>query len=245
MKSSDSENRLGILGGTFDPVHDGHLELAGRMRDSLGLRAVRFLPAFSAPHKAKPPEADGWHRVAMLALATAGRPDFEISTLEMNSARVSYTIDSLSAMRASEPHHRELFFLMGADMFEETPSWKDFPHLLELCHFAVAARPGHRLSSEHLPPWARLKVVELQGGLETGNQRDHKIYLCPVMSNSITSTAIRERAARRDSLAGWVPQAVAEYIDKNRIYAQWDDTAPNTEAVVFETATGRADLHRR
>ncbi len=114
--------RLGILGGTFDPVHYGHLLLAEQTREQCGLDRIWFLPAAVPPHKRSAPLTPGARRIEMLRLAIAGHEAFEVSTLEIDRGGVSYTLDTLSAVRQQQPE-AELFFLMGADSLRDLPTW--------------------------------------------------------------------------------------------------------------------------
>lgn len=214
------------------------------MRHYLGLSAVRFMPAYAAPHKPKPPIADVWHRVAMLALATMDEPAFTISTREVELGRPTYTIETLSLLRAEEPVDTELFFLIGADMYEDIPNWKDFRGILSLAQFAVLSRPGYELGRDHLPEWAKSVVEELKAPLPHVDGGSRRIFICPGREHPANSTGIRERAARGSSLKGMVPAAVANYIRKHRLYMERDD-AETHSAAPFDRATGgRSRLHR-
>src|SRR5438552_2607770 len=133
--------RLGLLGGTFDPVHYGHLLLAESCRETCRLDAVWFLPAAHPPHKQHYPMTPARQRIEMLELAIGGNEAFAVSALEIERGGVSYTVDTLAALRAEEPQ-RELFFLMGADMFADLPHWREPRRVCELALPVVAHRAG-------------------------------------------------------------------------------------------------------
>src|ERR1700682_5915784 len=136
-----ASRRVGILGGTFDPVHCGHLDAGAAAQDALGLGKVLVLPSNIPPHRPQP-QASAYHRFAMVALAIAGRPGWRALDLELREGALSYTSDTLERFHADGFGATELFFIAGADAFVEIPTWKNYPALLDLAHFVVVSRPG-------------------------------------------------------------------------------------------------------
>ena len=142
---------LGVFGGTFDPIHYGHLRLAETAREALGLTRVRLIPAGQPPHRATPGAA-GAHRLAMARLAAASNPAFEVDPAEVEAAQASYTILSLERLRAELGPRRPLVLLLGVDAFLGLPGWHRWTALLDLAHIAVAHRPGFPIDAASLPP---------------------------------------------------------------------------------------------
>jgi nicotinate-nucleotide adenylyltransferase len=133
---------LGIFGGTFDPIHYGHLRLAETAREALGLEGVRLIPAGQPPHRATP-GASGAHRLAMARLAAADNPAFEVDPAEVEAAQASFTILTLERLRATLGTDRPLVLLLGVDAFLGLPTWRRWTELFDLAHVAVANRPGY------------------------------------------------------------------------------------------------------
>jgi nicotinate-nucleotide adenylyltransferase len=188
--------KVGILGGSFDPIHLGHLRAAENAREALGLHEVLFIPAGQPPHKRESGLSPARDRLAMVTLATAGNPAFLPSDAELLREGPSYTADTLKALRAERPGD-DLFLVVGSDTLPEMSGWYEPERLFALCTVAVAGRPG---TSSARPP-AGAKVVELPGpGLE------------------VSATDVRRRVREGKSVRYLVPDAVAEYIAKRGLY---------------------------
>jgi nicotinate-nucleotide adenylyltransferase len=212
--------RIGILGGTFDPVHQGHLEVATRVRSLFSLDWVEFIPAYRPPHKLGPPAADAWHRFAMLVLATNEMDGIRVSTIELETLEAAYTIDTIARFKQRWGQEADLYFIIGADSFEDIISWKDYERLLNSCHFAVVSRPGHSLTAEHLPETVRRRIVDLREratGAEAASE--YQIYLCGEVANPISSTTIRQAVKEGRFVAGIIP-AVHRHIEKYQLYSE-------------------------
>ena len=192
--------RLGIFGGTFDPPHVGHLALAEWAREELRLDRVLFVPAGAPPHKPGARLAATEHRVAMTRLAVRGNPAFRVSTIEARRAGPSYTADTVRSLAVRHPRS-ELWLLMGADMFATFDGWSRPGEIAAHAGLAVAPRPGARRSRPS--KWARRG----RGTTFLGN---------PAME--VSSSAVRERARTRRSIRDLVPEAVARYIERHRLY---------------------------
>jgi len=212
---------LGIFGGTFDPIHCAHLELAREVRMALGLEAVRFVPAGDPPHRAAP-VASAMHRLAMVELAIADEPGLEVDGREIERRGPSYTDVTLADIRAEAPA-RPLALIVGADAFLGLPTWHRWHDLFELAHIVVVARPGVDLDGA-LPPvladeWARryrsdaeILAAEVAGA----------IVMQPITAHAISASAIRAQLARGAegiaAVRGLLPAAVLAYIDRNQLY---------------------------
>lgn len=189
--------RLGLFGGSFDPVHNGHLELARCARDQAQLDEVWFIPAAMQPLKPHGPRASAKHRLAMLELALAAEPRFSVSTLELDRGGVSYTVDTLREIHAQFPDAK-LFFLMGADALHDLPNWREPAEILRLATPLVVRRPGEQPLDDPVLP-------------------AHAIIEMPALA--ISSSEIRRRVAAGESIADLVPAEVADYILRFALYS--------------------------
>ena len=208
--------QVGVLGGTFDPIHVGHLAAARAAQDTLGLERVRFIPAARPPHRSDTPAASGYHRFEMVRLAVADTPGWDVSDLELRREGPSYTFDTLTTIAREGLTPGELFFITGADAFADIASWYRYPDVLDLAHFVVVARPGTTLGSlaDRLPALApRMTTPDAAASADTP-----RIILLATTTPNVSATGIRLRASRGESLDGLVPAAVAEYIVKHSLY---------------------------
>ena len=187
--------RIGILGGSFNPIHYGHLRLAEEAREALRLDRVLFIPAGLRPHKMRHDVIDGRHRLAMARLAIRGHAAFEASDLELHRPGPSYTVDTLEALRRRWGRRAQFFFLSGADTLQELRLWKDLDRVLALCTFVVATRPGYPL------PLRRRGFTGL-----------------PMTPLAISASDIRRRVTEGRSIRYLLPDAVARYIARHRPY---------------------------
>lgn len=217
---SSEPGRTAILGGTFDPVHVGHMAAADAACRALALDRVLFVPSHQPPHRPAEPRASAFHRFAMVSLATASRQDFVASDLELRRPGPSFTSDTLLDLRRSGFETSQLFFIIGTDAFAEIAAWHDYPALLDLAHFVVIARPGQSLAVLHdrlpaLVPRMRPIGEARDGTTEPGSCA---IFLVNAATPDVSSTEIRDRAARHLSLAGLVAPEVERHIRKHGLY---------------------------
>jgi nicotinate-nucleotide adenylyltransferase len=213
------DTRLGVLGGTFDPVHAGHLAAARAAAEALDLTTVVFVLSLHPPHRAENLRVSAYHRFAMIALALAGEPRFTVSDVELRSDRPSYTSTTLARFAALGLRPEQIFFITGADAFAEIPTWHDYPALLDRAHFVVVSRPGYHVRElgERLPALApRMIAPDARAGAVAGPA----IFLVPAATPDVSSTEIRRRIAAGEPLADLVPEAVARYIMRQRLYAE-------------------------
>ena len=212
--------RIGVLGGTFDPFHLGHLAVARAAHVALALDQVRIVPARVPPHR-REPGASTCHRFAMAALAIASEPGLVVDDIEATSDEPSYTAVTLRRLHALGFAPLQIFFIAGADAFAEIATWRDYPRVLNDAHFVVVSRPGHLASSlpTQLPTLAgRMRIVPPgQAGAE-GLQGQPTIWLVDAATLDVSSTSIRQRAAGGLSLEGLVPPLVATHIERHRLY---------------------------
>ena len=216
--------RLGILGGTFDPIHLGHLAAAEAARATLGLDRVLLVPSHHPPHRSGP-RVSGYHRFAMVALAVSARDGLLASDIELTSEDRSYTWNTLARLRAGGLAASQLFFIAGADAFAEIATWKNYPAILDLCHFVVIARPDDPLEAlrARLPDLSD-RTREASGSLTTidrpGGAGDEtpRVFLVDARTPSVSSTEIRRRASAGEPLAGLVPPEVERYIGRHGLY---------------------------
>ena len=212
---------LAILGGTFDPVHFGHLHLADDVRKALALRDVHLVPAADPPHRGAP-HASARDRIAMLELAVRDFPGLVVDKREITRGGKSYTVDTLAELRAEKPR-TPLLLLLGADQFRSLATWHRWPALFDLAHLVVVPRPGVAIDAE-LPEalaheWQARRTRDVQA---LRSRSAGSIYLQPVTPHPISSTAIRSALARGDresvEIAGLLPPAVLAYIESNGLY---------------------------
>ena len=200
--------RIGLYGGSFNPIHVGHLVLAEQACERLCLDRAIFLPARLPPHKDPLELAPATHRVHMTRLAVAGNAKFSVSELELRRKGRSYTIDTVAAMRRRFGVKTEIFFLIGADTVGELPTWRKIRELVERCRFVPLSRPGVRLPKvEDLAPALGLKEAR---GIRKRMIRMPRLEIC--------SSDIRRRIAEGRSIRYLVPDAVAEYIARHKLY---------------------------
>ncbi len=202
--------RLGIYGGTFDPIHYGHLLLAERCREELQLDEVWFIPAGSPPHKQGRVTTPAKARVAMVEFAVSGFPEFRVSRIELDRVGPSYTVQTLEQIRASDPS-REVFLLMGADSIAELVTWKDPARILELSQVVAANRAGER------PDLSSLSELLLQTG--------RTVLEVEMPAMGISASEIRWRVARHRSIRFLTPRPVEMYIRQHKLYEDSGSTS--------------------
>jgi nicotinate-nucleotide adenylyltransferase len=212
------ETRLGLLGGTLDPIHFGHLDAAEAARISLSLDAVWFVPSHDPPHRPDDPVASAFHRFAMTALAIADRPYFSASDIELRRPGVSYTVDTLQELHAAGWTPSQIFFTIGADAFADIASWRAYPGVLDAANFVVIGRSGVIPS----------RVVAQTPGLENrvapldylpAHSADTRVY--PVAGNTrdVSSSLIRTRLRQGERIDDLVPVPVERHIMTHRLYS--------------------------
>ena len=182
---------MGILGGTFDPVHNAHLAIASTARDRLDLQRVLWIPTGNPGYR-KPPVASAADRLAMLELAVKDEPAYDVDERELSASASPYTVDTLTALRAERPRD-EFYLLLGADQYASFRAWRRPEEVARLARIAVFTRPGYELP-------------------------DGEAIIVPMAPMAVSASEIRARAARGESVESLVPAAVANYISARRLY---------------------------
>lgn len=192
------KRRLGIMGGTFDPIHHGHLVAASEVAHFYSLDEVVFVPTGLSAHKEGRALTAAEDRYLMAVIATASNPRFSVSRVDIDRPGATYTVDTLRDMREIHGPDAELFFITGADALEKMLTWHDTGELFELAHFVGVTRPGHRLADPGLP--------------------DGRVSLMEVPALSISSTECRERVRSGEPIWYLVPDGIVQYINKRDLY---------------------------
>jgi nicotinate-nucleotide adenylyltransferase len=221
--------RIGLLGGTLDPVHVGHVETAQAARLALNLDLVIVLPSRVPPHRAQQPYASAWHRFAMAALAVNGVDGLAASDLELTAPGPSYTADTLTRVVDSAGlDASQIFFITGADAFAEIETWHRYPEVLRLANFVVVSRPGYPAAAlrQRLPALVpamrsaehRDTPLDTQGSRTAEPLQFPAIYLVEASTPDVSSTDIRRRLASGASITGFVPETVERHIIQHSLY---------------------------
>lgn len=199
------KQRIGIMGGTFDPIHVGHLITAEVVRSQCKLDTVLFIPTGSPPHKQDQIITASSHRFRMTELATATNPHFQVIPMEIERPGLSYTIDTVHRLLATFGSNTELYCIAGADAIRDLLTWKDLDQLMDLCWFIAASRPGAMDSMEQI-------IRQL------GKKGHERIVRVETPQIDISATLIRDRLKRGMSVRYMLPELVAEYIKSNKLY---------------------------
>ena len=197
--------RLGIMGGTFDPIHNGHMMIAQEIQTQLGLDRVLFIPAYVSPFKQDGHSAPSEDRLAMVLLACQDHPLFTVSSLELDRGGVSYTVDTLRQLYRRWHRFYDLYFIIGADSAEQLPHWHKIREAMQYATFAAAARPGFAPHKE------RVTAQLHRAGL-------YRFLWVDTPEMDLSSTEIRQKVQQGQPITDMVPKAVAEYIEQRDLY---------------------------
>jgi nicotinate-nucleotide adenylyltransferase len=220
-----TRKRVGILGGTFDPIHDGHLGVAEAAERALGLTRMYVITAHVPPHR-RQPVASPFQRYAMVVLAIGHRPGWRASDMELRLEGPSYTSDTLERFNQRGYARNELFFVIGADAFADIATWHDYPRILDAANFAVVSRPGLSVGAlpERLPALAPRMLTppsppgpSIPAGRD-GGDASTVIFLIDAPTPDVSGTAIRTRREAGESIEGLVPPIVQQYIEQHGLY---------------------------
>ena len=196
---------IGVLGGTFDPIHNGHIMVAEEARTKLNLAEILFVPAGQPYLRPNTPVADAEHRVQMVRLAIADKPYFKVSTIEIERGGPAYTVDTIAELRAQVSAGDELFFILGWDSLAELPQWREPSQLITMCSLVAVPRPGY--------PRPNIKALEkLIPGLS------RRVMFMDKPGIDISASEIRSRVSRGLSVRHLVPEPVNRYIKEHRLY---------------------------
>jgi nicotinate-nucleotide adenylyltransferase len=224
--------RLGILGGTFDPIHLGHLDAAAAAREAVELDEILFIPAHDPPHRPIDPRASAFHRFALVSLAIEGVDGYRVSDMELRRDGPSYTVTTLRALHADGWMPSQLYFVLGADAFAEIHTWYAFPDVLDCANFVVISRPGAPAVGRGPRPVRRSLGEGGSGPGSTGTG----VYHVEARTRDVSSTTIRARLAAGESIDDLVPTAVARHISAHQLYGATKTRRPeDTNAQGIET----------
>lgn len=214
--------RLGVFGGTFDPVHHGHLDAAAAARSALALEEILFVPSKDPPHRSSVPHASAFHRFAMAGLAIHGLDGYRVSDTELLRDGPSYTADTLRQFHVAGWAPWQFFFIIGADAFAEIATWREYPTVLDLAHFIVIARPGVTIEAAMArTPELRPRVRPASVSSATGGASG--IFVVEATTRDVSSTMIRERLVAGRQIDDLVPSAVARHIVAHHLYKMEDE----------------------
>jgi nicotinate-nucleotide adenylyltransferase len=224
MQSLNKHKKIGLLGGTFDPVHNGHLAVAHHVRNVLDLDAVWFIPAAQPPHKAGHVDnleiSDFAHRFAMLERAVSPDSSFIVSDIESKRSAPSYSIDTINILRQLTDEEMDFSFIIGVDAFLEIDTWKCFKELPTLVDFIIISRPGYlpdkvkQVIRRYYPYYRYDQSLETWSS-PTSQGKFVLLHMTPV---PISSTEIRDKVRKGDDISGMVPTAVESYITEHKLY---------------------------
>lgn len=218
--------RLGLVGGTFDPIHRGHVEIAEIARDTFGLSEVMLVPARTPPHRSAP-HASAYHRFAMVALAIDGHERLTASSMELEASGPSYTATTLRRLHERGLEPWQIFFVIGTDAFAEIATWYAYPRVLNASHFVVVSRPGFDAATlaSRVDRWEERAIAAGVAGAplaaaarEALDRPIPRVFLLDADPPDVSSTDVRRRIVQDEPFDGLVPDAVARHIRQHRLY---------------------------
>jgi nicotinate-nucleotide adenylyltransferase len=211
--------RIAFYGGSFDPVHCGHLTIAQKLTEIFDLDEFVFVPAFHAPHKRRKKPTSAFHRFAMLALATKNEAEIRVSKMELEAPERPYTVETLTRLKNDLTGAR-IFFVMGADSWAEITTWREWEKVLTLVNIIVVTRPDYEIGFSHITEEIRERIVDLRANDEHRRADDEqRIYITDAVQIDVSATEIRQKI--QENADGWredVPEEVAKYIEKYELY---------------------------
>jgi nicotinate-nucleotide adenylyltransferase len=212
--------QIGIYGGSFDPIHRGHMSIAGAILPQFLLDAVVFIPAFHAPHKKRSAPTPALDRFTMVNLATNDDARMLVSKMEIELPERPYSVQTLARLKSELPDTK-IFFVIGADSWADITTWRRWEEVLSMTNHIVITRPGYPITFDNVTPEIRSRIVDMRGipGTPINVSGGAKIYVTDAVNVDVSATAIRQKVREGDS--SWkddVPSEVAKYIEKYQIY---------------------------
>ena len=211
--------RIAFYGGSFDPVHRGHLVIAEKLTEIFDLDEFIFIPAFHAPHKKRKKPTSAYHRYAMLALATNKNPKIKISTIELDAPERPFTVETQTRI-LQELSDAQIFFIIGADSWLEIDTWRDWKTVLTLTNIIVVTRPNYEIDLSHVTDDIRERITDLRNSTgQRTKDKGQKIFITDAVQIDISATEIRRKI--RDNENDWresVTEEVIDYIEKYELY---------------------------
>lgn len=214
--------RIAFYGGSFDPIHNGHLAIAKELIKLFALDEFVFIPAFHAPHKKDKQVSSAFHRYSMIALATNDESKIKISTIELDAPERPFTIETQEKLR-NVLNNTEIFFVIGADSWQEINTWREWKNVLTATNIIVVTRPDYEITFSHITDEIRARIVDIRGKInENGLAQtvltsgfESKIYITDAVQIDISATEIR---AKVDGWQEFVPKEIVKYIEKYKLY---------------------------
>ena len=210
--------RIAFYGGSFDPLHKGHLTIAKKLTKIFDLDEFVFVPAFHAPHKKDKNPTSAFHRFAMLCLATQNHPKIKVSKMELGAPERPYTVETLAKLKNDLPD-QEIFFVMGADSWTEITTWLEWEKVLTLTNIIVVTRPNYEIGFSHVSENIRNRIVDLREKRNEKREKGERIYITDAVQMNISATEIRREILENEYI--WreqVPSEIAKYIEKYNLY---------------------------
>jgi len=211
--------RIAFYGGSFDPIHRGHLAIAHALVEQFELDEFVFIPAFHAPHKLRKKPTSAYDRYAMLCLITQNEPNISVSKMEIEMPERPYSVETLTTLNAEFPND-QIYFVMGADSWMDITTWREWEKVLSLSNHIVVTRPGIEIGFSHVTDAIRSRIIDMRSDNPQSAIPDpQSIYITDTVNLDISATEIRQNI--RDNVTTWrkdVPQEVAKYIEKYQIY---------------------------
>ena len=210
--------RIAFYGGSFDPIHNGHLAIADALTKLFALNEFVFIPAFHAPHKRDKQVSSAFHRYSMIALATNDESKIKISTIELDAPERPFTIETQRRIKA-QLTKTQIFFVIGADSWAEIDTWREWENVLTATNIIVVTRPDYEITFSHVTNEIRARIVDLRGKIEFTATNEDKIYITDAVNLDISATEIRQKVG--ENTDGWqefVPPEVVKYIKKYGLY---------------------------
>lgn len=213
--------KIAFFGGSFDPVHNGHIQIAHAISEQFALDQFVFIPAFHAPHKLRTKPTSAYDRYAMLCLATQANSRFRVTKMELELPERPYSVETLARINEELPNE-EIYFVMGGDSWRDITNWRQWETVLSLSNHIVVTRPGAEISFSHVTDEVRNRLTDLRctgNKHQTPNDGEHRIYVTDKVNMDVSASEIRRKI--RSSDRSWitdVPVEVANYIEKYQIY---------------------------
>ena len=211
--------RIAFYGGSFDPLHNGHLTIAKKLSKDFRLDKFVFIPAFHAPHKRMRVPTSAFSRFAMLCLATSSEPNISVSKIELELPEKPYSIETLTKLKSQFEATNEIFFVIGADSWAEITTWRDWENLLKLVNIIVVTRPNYEISFSHVTAEIIDRIVDLRVDKRDISPFETSIFITDAVNMDISATKIRQLVAEnQQDWKTFVPAEIAEYIEKYELY---------------------------
>ncbi len=207
--------KIAFYGGSFDPIHNGHLAIAEELTKLFDLDEFVFIPAFHAPHKDRKPTS-AFHRYAMISLATNDASKIKISTIELDAPEKPFTIETQEKIKDLYKN-TQIFFVIGADSWQDIKTWREWEKVLTSTNIIVVTRPDYEITFSHIPDEIKTKIIDLRNEKEFKTNSQDRIYITDAVNLDISATEIRNK------INGWeefVPEGIVKYIEKYKLYKE-------------------------